>query len=195
MPPSSPRSSRPRLALAAGLLALVAAAGACGSSSNGAEQAAGTTTSSSLPPYIPVGTVASESSKMVCGTEGQAVIAAALNETPTKVSTPTWTGHVYSCTYIYGTATMGVAVKELSTEAETTAYFDALKKQYGVRETFELAEGAFISQHDVVVARKDYKVLVVDPTHLPAQFGQPPTTLDNVSVQTAVALMGCWTGA
>ena len=64
-----------------------------------------------------------------------------------------------------------------------------------MKENFELAQGAFVSPHGFAVTRKDYKVLTVDPTKLPAKFGQPPTTLDNVSVQSAVALMGCWTGA
>ncbi|HEY1739460.1 MAG TPA: hypothetical protein VGI86_12150 [Acidimicrobiia bacterium] len=186
------RPSHSLRAVAIGLI--VVAAAACGSSSSNNAKAAGPTTTT-YPAVIKVGPDPSVSSKMVCGTDGQAVIAAALNETPTKVTTPTWANDLYSCTYVYKAGTMGIAVKELTTRAATTAYFNSLKQQYGMKESFQLAQGAFVSPHSIVVVRKDYKVLTVDPTKLPSKFGQPPTTLDNVAVQSAVALMGCWTGA
>jgi hypothetical protein len=144
---------------------------------------------------VKVGPEPSESSKMVCGTEGQAVIAAALNETPTKVTTPTWHDDLYSCTYEYTKGPMGISVQELPTKAATDTYYKSLETKYGVKQPFQLAQGAFISPHSIVVARKDYKVLTIDPTKLPAKFGEPPTIRDNISVQAAEALMGCWTGA
>ena len=132
---------------------------------------------------------------MVCGTEGQAVIAAALNETPTKVTTPTWVDHVYVCTYVYKAGTMGIAVKELSTAAETTAYFKLLQRKYGLKQTFQLGQGAFISPQGVVVARQGLQG--------PRARSDPPpvgvraaadVAVDNVSIGAADALMGCWTG-
>jgi len=176
--------------------ALLVLAAACGGSS-GTPKAAVTTggaTTTTLPTFISVVTP-SVSAQMVCGTEGQAVIGAALNETPTKVTKPTWVSHVYSCDYVYKTGTMGIAVKELSTAKETTAYFNGLKKTLGLRETFDLGQGAFITPHGLVVARKDYKVLTVDPTRLPARFGEPPAPRSSVSIEAAGALMSCWTGA
>ncbi len=191
----SGRSTFGRGAAIAVTTVLVLLAAACGSSSkNGTAAIGGGVTTTTLPPYIPV-VDPSTSAQMVCGTEGQASIAAVLNETPTHVTKPTWLDHVYSCDYVYKTGTMGIAVKELSTAAQTTAYFNSLKKTYGLKETFDLGQGAFISPHGVVIARKDYKVLIVDPTRLPAQFGQPPAPRSSISIQAAGALMGCWTGA
>ena len=132
---------------------------------------------------------------MVCGTEGQAAISAFTNVTPAKVTTPTWAQHLYSCDYTYPTGSMGIAVKELSTAAETTAYYNSLIKKYGLKQKFELGQGAFVAPGGEVVTRKDYKVLTVDPSKLPANFGQPPTTRANIAIGAASALMGCWTGA
>jgi len=183
---------------AAAAAAVVLVAGACGSSSSSNPQAktgGPSATTTTYPAVVKVGPDPSVSSKMVCAQEGQAVIAAALNESTTKVTTPTWSNDLYSCTYTYKTGTMGVSVKELATKPQTDAYFTSLQQKYGVKQKFQLAQGAFLAPSGVVVARKDYKVLTVDPTHLPKTFGQPSMSQGNTAIQTAVALMGCWTGA
>jgi len=189
------------------VLALMLVAGAVGcplikhgsssssSSSTSAPASRSGPASTAPPPYVKVGPDASISSKMVCGTEGQAAIAALLNETTKSVTTPTWKNDTYSCKYVYPSGTMGLAVKELHTKAETDSYVASLQKQYGVKQKFDLGQGAFVTPDGKVVARKDYKVLTVDPTTLPAQFGQPPTTRANIAIGAASALMGCWTGA
>src|SRR6185312_9585174 len=184
------------LAVAAGALV----AGACGSSSSSSSSSqakAGnpSATTTTYPAVVKVGPGPSVSSKMVCAQEGQSVIAAALNENTTKVTTPTWTNDIYSCTYTYRVGTMGVAVKELATKPQTDAYFKSLQQKYGVKQKFDLAQGAFLAPNGEVVTRKDYKVLDINPTHLPKQFGQPSMSQGNVAIQAAVALMGCWTGA
>jgi len=183
----------------AALVGIVLLAAACGSSSSSSSPssskpaAAGATTT--YPALVPVGPDPSVSSKMVCGTEGQAAIAAFTNETPTKVTTPKWQQNVYSCTYVYPNGTMGLAVKELATKAETDAYYASLQHQFGLKQKFELGQGAFVAPDGKVVTRKDYKVLTVDPTTLPASFGEPPTSRSNIAIGAASALMGCWTGA
>jgi hypothetical protein len=188
-------STTSRWSWRAAAVALTIALGAACSSSTSTSGSTAPGSTTTLPAFVKVGPNPSISSKMVCGTEGQASIAAALNATPTNVTNPTWVHDLYSCTYVYATGTMNLSVRELSTAAQTTTYFDQLQHTYGVHEKFALASGAFVSPAGIVVARKDYKVLTVDPTKLPAQFGKPPTSRSNVSVETASALMGCWTGA
>src|SRR5690348_3319960 len=99
--------SRPQSWLSSAAAVMLAAllAAACGSSSSttsstSAGPARTGPASTAPPPYVNVGPDPSVSSKMVCGTEGQAAIAAFLNETTTKVTTPVWANHVYSCTYV-----------------------------------------------------------------------------------------------
>ena len=43
--------------------------------------------------------------------------------------------------------------------------------------------------------RKDYKVLLVDTSGLPTQFGSPPQTKKDVAIGVALTVLGCWTGA
>ena len=45
-----------------------------------------------------------------------------------------------------------------------------------------------------MVVRKDWKVLLVDDTGLPAQFGDPPTSAGDVAVTVADVILGCWAG-
>ena len=44
-----------------------------------------------------------------------------------------------------------------------------------MRDLESLGQGAFQTTNGSVVVRKDWKVLLVDDTGLPAQFGTPPT--------------------
>ena len=133
---------------------------------------------------------------MVCGTEGQAAIAAFTNETPTKVTTPTWNNdtstRATTCTRRARWASRSRSSPPRPRPTRTTT---SLQKQFGVKQKFELGQGAFVAPDGKVVTRKDYKVLTVDPTTLPAKFGQPPTTRANIAIGAASALMGCWTGA
>ena len=46
-----------------------------------------------------------------------------------------------------------------------------------------------------MVVRKDYKILLIDVTKLPAKFGVPSDVRGNVAINVAEAIMGCWTGA
>lgn len=49
------------------------------------------------------------------------------------------------------------------------------------------------SDGDVVV-RKDWKVLLVDISGLPSQFGVPPTSSTDVGYTVADIILGCWEG-
>ncbi len=143
---------------------------------------------------LPAGRYPSQVSKMVCASEAPHDVGLALGEKAT-VTPPTWVDHLYTCRYVYQGATLTMSVKELSSVAETTAYFKSLGAQLGLaRSLGNLGQGAFQTTNGSVVVRKDYKVLLVDPTGLPPEFGSPPTTPGDVAVTAAIVVLGCWSG-
>ena len=178
-------------ALVAGLLSVLMAA--CSSSSPTAATlpAASTTT---LPAVIAVGPNPSASSKMVCSREAEIEIDANIGIKPIHTPTATWSNHVYSCTYRYAAGVMVLSVKELSRASETTQYFDHLSQTLGRSQLLTLGQGAFIAKDDSAVVRKDYKVLRVDVTGLPKQFGKVPLPRFSVAANVAGTILGCWTG-
>lgn len=121
-------------------------------------------------------------------------IASALGE-KAAVSTPTWVDHLYSCRYGYTSGSMVLSIKELSSWAQTFAYFKNLGAQMGnARSLANLGQGAFQTTNGSVVVRKDWKILLVDITGLPAQFGVPPTSSGDVAVTVSDVILGCWAG-
>ncbi len=177
-------------------LALVLAA--CGGSSG---KAAGPSTPTGPTTTVHVAKVAtnepSVSAKMVCETEAVNDIYASATGVKATLSKPTWVDHVYSCDYMYpGGAQMTLAVKEVSNEEQTTSYFDDLASKLGkTQNLLGLGQGAFQVKDGSVVVRKDYKVLLIDVTKLPAQFGVPPASRGDVAINVAETIMGCWSGA
>jgi hypothetical protein len=177
------------LLITAVFVVLAATLGACGSS--GGNAASSTTTT-----WEPAGPNPSKSAQMICEKEAQDDIAASLGVKVVSVTTPTWVDHVYSCTYVYPNARITLSVKEMSTTPETTAYFDAQAKTLGRRSgTVAIGQGAFQTTVGDAVVRKDWKVLTVDISKVPATFGQPPETAPQVALSIAAAILGCWTGA
>ena len=125
-------------------------------------------------------------------------MASALGE-PAKVSTPSWVDHRYACTYDYPTSTPAgsfeLSVKESSNWADTYAYYDGLASRLGKsRDLQSLGQAAFQAADGSVVVRKDWKVLRVDSTGLPPNFGVPPTSSAAVAVTVADVILGCWAG-
>jgi hypothetical protein len=186
-------------------VALVGALGVAGCGGSSAKPAASKTTNPVSVPSstdqsghvaIPVGAAPSQSAKMICESEVQRDLVELLGTKITKPLAPTWVDHVYACQYTYGTAVLTLAVKELSTAAETDAYFASLATKLGKVENIKgLGQGAFTTKTLSAVVRKDYKVLLVDISKLPAQFGAPPDTRANIALNVAATIMGCWTGA
>ena len=178
------------------VLAGVFALGACGGSSN--KPASSATTSSTL--YKVAAATPSVSAKMVCEKEAADEIASSLGTHQTRITTPTWSekDHIYSCTYVYPNGSFTLSVKEMSSTAETTAYFDSEKSSLGVAQNlFGLGQGAFIAKNNDVVVRKDYKVLLVDVSKAPSGTGKfiPAMTRQDVATNIAAVIMGCWSGA
>jgi hypothetical protein len=173
---------------------------ACGGSSKSSTpttppSASGPTTTAHV--AEPVRTTPSKSAKMICEKEGWTEI----YEQATGVKTiapfkPTWVDHVYSCDYVYpGGAKFTLAVKELSNADETTAYFNSLATKLHKTKDVVIGQGAFQTADGSVVVRKDFKVLLVDVTKLPANFGVPSAPRSDVAQNVAATIMSCWTGA
>ena len=114
---------------------------------------------------------------MVCKPEAVKDITTVLGVTPTSVTTPTWKDHVYSCDYVYaGGARMTLHVKELETPTDTTAYFNDQGRRSARSRTCKDSARAPHKPSTGIVVRKDYKVLTIDMSSLPAEFGVPPDT-------------------
>ena len=131
---------------------------------------------------------------MVCTAEAQHEIAGALGVTAV-VETPTWSDHLYSCRYTYPDGSFTLSVKELSSWSQTFAYFRGLASQ--LRKTVlvpNLGQGGYETRDGSVAVRKDWKVLLVNISDLPAQFGVPPTPVANVALTIAYVILGCWSG-
>ena len=182
-------------------LAAVLALGACGGSSG--SSASKTTTPSTgtqngqpaSVTYAPAGPNPSISAKMICESEVKGEIADALQIHETRITTPTWKDHVYSCTYVYPHGSIVLSVKELVDAKATTDYFNGLATKYGKRQNINgLAQGAFIATNDDVVVRKDYKVLLVDVQGITSTF-IPAMSRTDVAENIASVIMSCWTGA
>ena len=145
----------------------------------------------------PAGADPSSLSKMVCAPDAQTEISASLGVHPIQVTTPTWVDHVYSCNYAYPTGVIGLSVKELPNASATRRYFDALGKRLGRRpQPLVRGQGAFFTTDFSVVVRKDFFVLDVDISRVPAHFGDPALALDpaQVALNTTGTILKCWPG-
>lgn len=142
----------------------------------------------------PAGTRPSPIATEPCRRQAQAEIADALGLTA-KVGSDTWADHQYSCVYRYPHASFAVSVKELSSCSQTLAFYHQLGRRMGVARTLaNLGQAAYQTTDGSVVVRKDWKVLLVDDTGLPPQFGVPPTSAGDVAVTIADVVLGCWSG-
>jgi hypothetical protein len=185
------------------LFAAVAALGVAGCGSSGKGGAAAKTTTPSTVATGPGGHIAkpvstdpSTSAKMICEEDVRNEIYSLVGVKPTQPLNGTWVDHVYSCKYVYANGSMTLSVKELADKGETDAYFASLAQSlHKVKTIQSLGQGAFTTTNQSAVVRKDYKVLTVDVSGLPAQFGDPPDPRGNVALNVAATIMSCWTGA
>ena len=171
-----------------GLAALTLAA--CGSSTT-------SSSSSTSRPPLPAGPTPSKISAMVCSHEANKKFNTVLGESGVVTSVH-WdvSNHTYSCTFEYPSGgAMTLSVKELSSWQETKAYFNQQKTAQGNAGSIgNLGQGAFRTNDGSILVRKDWKVLDVNITGLPSQFGVPPTSSDAVAYTVADLVLGCWNG-
>lgn len=131
---------------------------------------------------------------MVCTPKAQHEIAQTLGVEAT-VSKPAWVHHAYSCTYRYPDGSFVLTVQELSSWPQTLAYYGTVGHRQGrANDVKNLGQGAFQTDDGSVVVRKDWKVLTVDISGLPAQFGDPATSRGDVAVTVADLILACWAG-
>jgi hypothetical protein len=143
---------------------------------------------------LPAGRNPSPIALMVCRSEAQGDINQVLG-VKAKVSHKTWVDHKYSCRYGYSNGSLELSVKELSSWPQTLAYFHGLGARLGDAQRLRnLGQGAFRTSGGDVVVRKDWKVLLVDVSDLPGQFGDPPTSATDVGYTVADVILGCWAG-
>jgi hypothetical protein len=157
---------------------------------------AGNSPSAAVHAAQPARAAPSATAKMICAHETQTELAAVLGVHTTQPVVPAWTDHLYSCRYAYHHGFMVLSVKELSSQAQTDGYFTSLAHRLGQAQRPQaLDRGAFFTtrNHSVVV-RKDYKVLLVNVSGLPARFGAPPSTRADIAIKVAATIMDCWTG-
>ncbi len=142
----------------------------------------------------PAGRNPSPIALMVCRPKAQREINEVLGVRAT-VNGRAWVDHRYSCRYGYPNGSFQLSVKELSSWAQTLAYFHGLGAKLGDAESLaNLGQGAFRTSGGDVVVRKDWKVLLVDVSGLPPQFGVPPTSATDVAFTLADLILGCWDG-
>jgi hypothetical protein len=146
------------------------------------------------PSPAPAGPTPSAVARQVCQFEAVQDIDSALGQRA-SVTDRTWVDHRYSCQYRYPTGTMTLSVKELSSWGQTLDYFHSLARRLGQRRALRgLGQGGFQTPDGSVVVRKDWKVLLVDISALPARFGRPVTSSGYVAVTVAGVILGCWAG-
>jgi hypothetical protein len=143
---------------------------------------------------LPAGKNPSPIATMPCQEKTQRELAEALGERAT-VRHPTWVQHRYTCTYRYADGSYTLSIQELSSWSQTFAYYDRFKSTLGeLRPLGNLGQGAYQTKNGDVVVRKDWKVLLVNISGLPARFGKPPTAALYVAVTVADVILGCWAG-
>lgn len=131
---------------------------------------------------------------MVCAPKAQHELAEALGVNAV-VQGITWVDHRYSCRYTYPDGFFTMSVQELSSWSQTYAYFHSLGASMGDAGSIpNLGQAAFSTSNGSVVVRKDWKVLLVDDSGLPAQFGVPPTSAGDAAATVADVILGCWDG-
>ena len=171
---------------------MLAGLAACGSSGGGAASPNG-----GAEPVLTVGATPSKSSKMICG-EAKGDIAETLGVKPTEVTKPTWTDDVYSCTYVYPTGSFTLSVKEVDGIPAAVRYLKDLKARLGVEPGARppsLGQASFVSTGGGIVVQKDNKVLTIDVSRLPAEFGPDHVLRGDIALGVGGVIMGCWTGA
>jgi hypothetical protein len=198
-----PSGHRTRALFATATIAVVGILAAAGCGSKAGTSTPTTAASSSGSAALEkAGPNPSISAKMVCNEAKPLIATNAIGFDTTQPLHPTWNvqDHIYACDYVYsGGAQMRLSVKEMSSPAETTAYFDSLQQQYDktgkTTALSGLGEGSFQAPDGSVVVRKDNRVLLIDVSKLPAKFGIGSAQRSETAVSVAATVMGCWTGA
>jgi hypothetical protein len=170
------------------LIALVVMTAGCRGSSSPRSHTSG-------PSGSTAGATPSKSAQMICSLAGQQrILADATGVRTTQAAVASWKNHLYSCRYTYGKNVMVLSVKEPANRTDTVKYFASLGHRLGISRTVPLGEDAFVTRDGSVVVRTDDRVLLVDMSKLPRQFGSPRDSRENIALNAASAIMSGWFG-
>lgn len=181
------------------LAVAISTLGACGGSNEPSATSTPTTTTPGDTVHIAKAATnePSVSAKMVCTEDAQEdIYKGATGIKTTKVSKPTWNDHVYACDFVYPNGTMRLETKELASLEATAEFYDAQAQKLGKTEDLNgIGEAGFSTTDGSAVIRKDFKVLTVDVSQLPEEFGLPSAPRSDVAINTAFTIFQCWIGA
>ena len=133
---------------------------------------------------------------MVCGDETRTNISRILSLPDAPVTTDSWAGKLYTCTYALPAGPLVLSVKETADPAAARAHFDSLKQGQSPARPIEgmanLGLPAFETMAGSVAFVKDSFVLTVDATALPETLGPHNVSRNAFAYETATAILACW---
>jgi hypothetical protein len=130
----------------------------------------------------------------VCSDEARGDLALALGVDATTVGPLQWANGVSSCRYAYPQGSYLLLVHDLPDAAATSQAYAAYATKMGRVQEFYLGPAqAFTTTNGSVVMQKDTKVLLVDVSGLPAEFGRPPVPRPQAALLITKTILGCWT--
>jgi hypothetical protein len=190
MEPSMNMGSHLRPAVAVIVAALATAAAGCGQPSAPPVTPAQSQAAATALPDAP-----SPQAEMVCQPEAQQDIQDLIGVVPTKVGPIQYANHTTTCRYDYADGAFTLVVEDLPNDITTTKTYDALAGKLGKVQTIDLPDAQAFSTNDgSVVMRRDFKVMLVDVTQLPATFGNPPSPRADAARLIMKAVLNCWVG-
>lgn len=131
--------------------------------------------------------------RMVCEDEVRLELKAALGVDTPQPPTATWAEPTFTCAYAYSDGKLTMTVREQPDKAATEQYFTAKRDAAAQRKDLPgLGEAAFALPDGSIYLRKDEKVMFVDVSGLPDQFGQPPVGRERVALAVVATVMHCW---
>ena len=142
---------------------------------------------------FPAGDTPSAIAKQVCQQEAQADIASALGE-KAAVSTPTCGRPPLLVSLQLPLGFDGPLDQRAVSWAQTFAYFKSLAFRWVTPFTGQSRPGAFQTTNGSVVVRKDWKILLVDITGLPAPVRCAADQLGDVAVTVSDVILGAAPG-
>lgn len=137
----------------------------------------------------------SPQAEMVCQPEAQQEIQDIIGVVPTKVGPIQYANHTSTCRYDYPNGSFALVVEDLPNDLLTTETYETLAGKLGKIDRINLPDAdAFATNNGSVVLRRDFKVMLVDVTQLPATFGNPPSSRADAARLIMKTVLNCWVG-
>ena len=175
------------------LLLGICAVLATGCGSAGAGPASTTVAASTTPAATPT-TGPAALTRMVCGGNVRADVAAIIGRQTVPLTSRTWIDRVYTCIFQLPVGPLVLSVKESGDAAAARAYYTASRQRLpAAKDTPGLGEVAYLSPDGIVGLVKDNFTLTVDATGLPAEFGTEGQKRTDFAYEVATVVLGCWT--